>query len=138
MRSKAPVVVFTTLFALASGSALALGDRAKDKKAPTSAATTQSAQNPSGSGAPNTTSGMQATPSAPTPGAATTSPSPMSSTDNKSQVAQNDTRCDASKYASRSAMPKDCTDKAGTGASASGSTQGQSLGAGSSAGSSSK
>lgn len=131
MRNKAPVIVLTTLFALASGSALALGDRAKDKKAHSDTTTTsqQSAQNPSGSGAPNTTAGMQSTPSSAAPGATTSSSAaPMSGTSNKTQVGQNDTRCDESKYASKSAMPKECHDK-GTGASASGSLQGQSGGA---------
>jgi hypothetical protein len=130
MRSKAPVVLFTTLFALASGSALALGDRAKEKKAASDTPSSQSAQNPSGSGAPNTTSGMQSTPNNTTAGATTSSSAaPMSSTSNKSQVGQNDARCDESKYTSKSAMPKECFDKAGTGASASGSIQGQSGGA---------
>jgi hypothetical protein len=130
MRSKAPVVVFTTLFALASGSALALGDRAKDKKASTetTSSSQQSAQNPSGSGAPNTTAGMQSTPSSPAAGTTSSTAAPMSGTSNKAQTGQNDMRCDESKYASKSAMPKDCHDK-GTGASASGSVQGQSGGA---------
>lgn len=128
---KAPVVLLTTLFALASGSALALGDRAKEKKTSSTATTTQSAQNPSGSGAPNTTSGMQAAPNNSTAGAATGSSAASTGaapTDNRSQVGQNDSRCDATKYASKSDMPKDCLDKGGTGASASGSIQGQSGG----------
>ena len=138
MRNKAPVILFTTLFALASGSALALGDRAKEKKAPASTPSSQSAEQPSGSGAPNTSGGMQSTPSSTSAGATTSSSAaPMSSapmttaapTENKSQVAQNDTRCDATKYPSKSAMPKECLDKGGTGASASGSLQGQSGGA---------
>ena len=137
MRSKAPVVLFTTLFALASGSALALGDRAKEKKASSTTTTSQSAQNPSGSGAPNTTSGMQGTPNNSAAGATGTTASSVNAapSDNKSQVGQNDTRCDATKYASRSDMPKECLDKAGTGASASGSIQGQSGGASGSGGS---
>ena len=134
MRNKAPIVLFTAMFAVASGSALALGDRAKDKQAPGKTTTQQSAQNPSGSGAPNTTTGMGATPSSPAPGATTSAPSPMSAAPNKSQVAQNDTRCDESKYASKSQVPKECTDKGGTGASASGSIQGQSGGASSGSG----
>ena len=97
MRNKAPVLVFTTLFALASGSALALGDRNKEKKADTATTSSQSATSPSATG-------------------------------NKSQAAQNDMRCDESKYASRSAMPKECLDKSGTGASATAGTQGQSGG----------
>jgi hypothetical protein len=133
MRSKAPVVLFTTLFALASGSALAMGDRAKEKKASSTATTSQSAQNPSGSGAANTTTGMQGAPNNSSAGVTTSSSAApttgVAPTENKSQVGQNDTRCDATKYASKSDMPKECLDKAGTGASASGSLQGQSGGA---------
>lgn len=138
MRSKTPVVLFTTLFALASGSALALGDRAKEKKASSTTTTTQSTEQPSGSGAPNTTTGMQSAPNS--TGAATSSTAAPSSVGaagpSKTQVGQNDTRCDATKYASRADMPKECLDKGGTGASASGSIQGQSGGASSSSGSS--
>ena len=127
------VVLFTTIFALASGSAFALGDRAKEKKATdTTAPSSQSTEQPSGSGAPNTTKGMQSTPSSTSaPGSASapmssTNGAPSGTTDKRSQVAQNDARCDESKYASKSAMPKECFDKSGTGASAVGSTQGQS------------
>ncbi len=91
MRKTIPALMFTSIFALASGSAYALGDRNKEKKA---------------------TDGTTAT----------------SQTANKSQAAQNDARCDESKYASRSAMPKECLDKSGTGASSVSSTQGQSGG----------
>ena len=126
MRKTAPAILFTTVFALASGSAFALGDRAKDKKATTDrATTTQATENPSGSGASNTTKGMSSTPSSTSAGTVSSAP-PV--TGNKSQVAQNDARCDESKYASRTAMPKECLDKSGTGASAVGSTQGQSGG----------
>lgn len=128
------VVLFTTMFALASGSAFALGDRAKEKKAAdTATPSSQSAEQPSGSGAPNTTKGMQSTPSSTSAVGSASAPmssngAPSGTTDKKSQVAQNDARCDESKYASKSAMPKDCFDKSGTGASAVGSTQGQSGG----------
>jgi len=120
MRKTAPVLLFTTVFALASGSAFALGDRAKEKKAADTATTSQSTAKPTG--APSST--YSTPPASPAPSGS------MSSTDAtpKSQVAQNDARCDESKYASRSAMPKECLDKAGTGASAVGSTQGQSGG----------
>jgi hypothetical protein len=133
-------LLFTTMFALASGSAFALGDRAKEKKA-ADPNTTQATENPSGSGAANTTKGMQSTPSSTSaPGSAAAPMSsnggPSGTTDKKSQVAKNDARCDESKYASKSAMPKECFDKSGTGASAVGSTQGQSGGASSSDGSS--
>ena len=126
MRKTAPALLLTTVFALASGSAYALGDRAKEKKPTTDGATTtQATENPSGSGAANTTKGMSSTPSSTSAGT-TSSAAPVAG--NKSQVAQNDARCDESKYASRTAMPKDCLDKSGTGASAVGSTQGQSGG----------
>ena len=133
MRKTVPVLLFTSLFALASGSAFALGDRAKEKKAATgNPTTTQATENPSGSGAPNTTKGMSSTPSstsANTAAPSSTTAATNGSTDKKSQVAQNDPRCDESKYASRSAMPKECLDKSGTAASAVSSTQGQSGGA---------
>ena len=133
------VLLFTTMFAIASGSALALGDRAKEKKA-ADPSTKQATEQPSGSGAANTTKGMQSissSTSAPTPGTTTSSANGVTDKDKQSQVAQNDARCDASKYASKSAMPKECFDKAGTGASAVGSTQGQSGGASASGGASS-
>jgi hypothetical protein len=128
MRTSA--LLFTTMFALASGSAFALGDRAKEKKAADSN-TTQATEQPSGSGAPNTTKGMQSTPSstsATTNGAASAPRTSSGATDKQSQVAQNDARCDPTKYASKSAMPKECLDAQGTGAGAVGSTQGQSGG----------
>jgi hypothetical protein len=92
MRKTIPALMFTSIFALASGSAFALGDRNKEKKS---------------------TDGATAT---------------TSQSATKSQAAQNDARCDESKYASRSAMPKECLDKSGTGASSVSSTQGQSGG----------
>ena len=102
MRKSAPALLLTTIFALASGSALALGDRNKEKKAAdTATPSSQSAATPSTSGSA-------------------------------------DPRCDESKYTSRSAMPKDCLDKLGTGASATGSTaqsSGGNAGPGGSAGS---
>lgn len=122
MRKTVPVLLFTSLFALASGSAFALGDRAKEKKSATgNATTTQATENPSGSAAPSTSASTYGAPSG-------TAAATNGSTDKKSQVAQNDPRCDESKYASRSAMPKECLDKSGTGASAVSSTQGQSGG----------
>ena len=111
MRKSAPALIITTLIAFASTSALALGDRAKEKKASDPAAT------------PAT----QTAPAKPAEGM-------TSGTENKTQVAQNDARCDASKYPSRAAMPKDCVDKTSTGAAATGGTQGQSGGNSSPAG----
>lgn len=101
----APALIVTTLIAFASTSALALGDRAKEKKASDAAAT------------PST----QTAPAKPADGM-------TSSRANKTQVAQNDARCDESKYPARSAMPKECFDKTSTGAAASSGTQGQSGG----------
>jgi hypothetical protein len=105
MRKSAPALILTTLIAFASTSALALGDRAKEKKASDAAATPSS----------------QPAPAKPANGM-------TSGTENKSQVAQNDARCDESKYPSRSAMPKECFDKTSTGAAATSGTQGQSSG----------
>jgi len=109
MRKSAPALIVTTLIAFASTSALALGDRAKEKKASDAAATPSSQTAPA-----NPANGM------------------TSGTENKTQVAQNDARCDESKYPSRAAMPKDCVDKTSTGAAAASSTQGQSGGTNSS------
>jgi hypothetical protein len=94
MRKSAPVLIMTTLFALASGSALALGDRAKEKKAADGATTSsQAPSNPASSTVPSAGS--------PSTNAAPSSP-----------LAQKDPRCDESKYAKRSDMPKDCLDNA--------------------------
>ena len=112
MRKLAPAFVMTTFIALASGSALALGDMHKDKKAPKTDTTTSSSTYSS----PSTTSSTSTTPD--------------------KQVARNDDKCDMSKYPNKADMPKDCKDKSGTGAAATSSTQKQSGGdSGSSSGS---
>jgi hypothetical protein len=111
MRKHAALLV-ATLFTLASGSALALGDRNKDKKAadkPTATQTTPS----SGSGYAGSAAADKG---------------------DKRNPARTDMKCDESQYASRSAMPKECFDKSGTGAAEAGSTTGQSPGASSGSG----
>lgn len=110
MRKSAPALIVTTLFALASGSAMALGDRAKEKKASTDAATTsQSTATPKSQ-------------SSPTPGYSSTTAGTTgtAAVNGSSKVAQADPRCDESKYTSRSAMPKDCIEKSGSNSSPSG------------------
>jgi hypothetical protein len=133
MRKHAPALIVTTIFALASGSAFALGDRGKEKKANADAATTtqstpssSSSYTPANPGAPSQSMKTENTGS---PSGTTASSGSMGAaadaSDKRKQVASNDPRCDESKYA-RSAMPKDCFEKSGTGAAATGSTQGQS------------
>jgi hypothetical protein len=57
MRKLAPVFILTSIVALTSGSALALGDRNKDKKSPTAGtvATQSSTASPSGSASTSST-----------------------------------------------------------------------------------
>ena len=118
MRKLAPAFVMTTFIALASGSALALGDMHKDKKAPKTDTTTPS----------STYSNPSSTPTPSAPSTASTTPD--------SQVARNEAdKCDTSKYPNKANMPKDCKDKSGTGAAATSSTQKQSGGDSASSGS---
>ena len=142
MRKLAPAFILSSIIALASGSALALGDMNKNKQAPKSPDTTQSsnstssgygANNPSGSVSGPTSSGTGST-SGSTPAGDTGS---LGSKTKQSQNAQNDNRCDAAKYPNRSDLPKECLTKSGTGAAAANSHDGQagSSGAGGAGGS---
>lgn len=110
MRKFAPALIVTALFALASGSAMALGDRAKEKKANTdAAATSQSSATPKSQ---STTPPGYSSSTAGTGNAAVNGSS--------SKLSQADPRCDESKYTSRSAMPRDCIEKSGSNSSPSG------------------
>lgn len=95
MRKSAPALIFTTLIAFASGSAMALGDRAKDKKAHTDAAT---------------------------PSATTSQPSTSASTNGSAgsidmDKKKKDGKCDPSKYTDKSTMPAECAEKTSPGGS---------------------
>lgn len=91
MRKSAPALIFTTLIAFASGSAMALGDRAKDKKAHTDAATTSQ---PSTSASTNGSAG---------------------SIDMDKR--KKDGKCDPSKYTDKSTIPAECAEKTSPGGS---------------------
>lgn len=115
MRKHAPAVIVTALFALTSGSAFAMGDRHKEKKVTNDQPnTSQSAPASSSSySSPSTPSSVNST---------TSSAAPATS----KQMAKNDPKCDEAKYASRSAMPKECFEKPGVGATPSNSVPAQS------------
>lgn len=135
MRKPAPTLILTTLIAFASGSALALGDRAREKKATdtqsmTQPAATSNATTPGSNPSPNalpkaTTDGSSASP-APTPPASASAPatSPSSSmavaTDGATSKPdmskmKKDGKCDESRYPSKSAMPPECAEKVSPG-----------------------
>src|SRR6478752_3559195 len=146
MRKLAPAFIVTSIIALASGSALAMGDLHKDKKAPkadtsttssTTAGTSANTPAPAASANPTTTSsndtsaaatgtamGSTAAYNGSSSSTASTSPSStgtyhsgMAASGNDKQVARNDaTRCDKSKYPNQANLPKDCKESSGTGA----------------------
>lgn len=97
MRKSAPALIFTTLIAFASGSAMALGDRAKDKKAHTDAATTS----------------QSSTSASSTPSATTNGSAGSIDMDKKKK----DGKCDPSKYTDKSTMPAECAEKTSPGGS---------------------
>jgi hypothetical protein len=115
MRKHAPALIITALFAFASSSALAMGDRHKEKKATTDKATSTQSTPSSSSGysTPGTPSSVNSTTSSAAP-------------DTTRQMAKNDPKCDEAKYASRSAMPKECFEKPGVGATPSNKVPAQS------------
>ena len=134
MRKPAPALILTTLIAFASGSALALGDRAKEKKAEPQSMTQPAASsnaatpgsNPSPSALPKaTTDGSAASPTAtPAPSASVTTSTPSSTmavtTDSGTtkpdmSKMKKDGKCDESKYPSKSAMPPECAEKVSPG-----------------------
>ena len=131
MRKLVPAFVLTSIVALASGSALALGDMNKNKPkaqtAPPSSSTYNGPANPSGS-----VSGPASSATAGTTGTGTTEQTPTGDTGSlgtqakQNQIAKNDDRCDAARYPNRADLPKECLTKSGTGAAAANSHQKQS------------
>ena len=143
MRKPAPVLILTTLIAFASGSALALGDRAKEKKSTTDThsmtqpAATSNAATPGSSPAPSaptkaTTDGSAAsataTPPAPSASVSSSSSAPVAantygSTTDKADMSKKkkDGKCDEAKYQGKSAIPPECAEKVSPGSSASSS-----------------
>jgi hypothetical protein len=135
MRKPAPALILTTLIAFASGSAMALGDRAKEKKASNPQSMTQPAasanvttpgSNPSPSAVPKATTDGSAASPPPTPAsAAGPSASAPSSTmavttdggTSKPDMSKmkKDGKCDEAKYPNKAAMPQECAEKVSPG-----------------------
>ena len=116
MRKHAPALIVTALFALTSGSAFAMGDRNKEKKTTNNTPATGQSKPASDYSTPSSSS----TPSS--VNSTTSSAAP----DTSKQMAKNDPKCDEAKYASRSAMPKECFEKPGVGATPSNKVPAQS------------
>lgn len=137
MRKHAPALILT-LLAFASGSAMALGDRAKDKKTTDTQSMTQPAASanvatPGSNPSPNnptkaTGDGSSASPTALPPsgsasagmsadGATAAATNGTSSSKPDMEKKKKDGRCDESRYPDKAAIPPECAEKVSPGAS---------------------